>query len=167
MGGTSGHHSPSPRDQFVQEQQQILNAATASGNSKKSGKTRSPSGNFKFDCLYHLLYLWLVFYFSFWLINCLKCALGERPVGSSNIRSPGYMSSWKNTLSAWASNTSAAASSNLPSISSLRLRTASSDRASVIPGRGGASTEDSSGHYSYMTGDNSSSGFDSRRFQPR
>ena len=111
--------------------------------------------------------LFMVFYSSFWLINCLKCALGERPVGSSNIRSPGYMSSWKNTLSAWASNTSAAASSNLPSISSLRLRTASSDRASVIPGRGGASTEDSSGHYSYMTGDNSSSGFDSRRFQPR
>ena len=99
-------------------------------------------------------------------MNCLKCALGERPVGSSNIRSPGYMSSWKTTLSAWASNT-AAASSNLPSISSLRLRTASSDRASVIPGRGGASTEDSSGHYSYMTGDNSSAGFDSRRFQPR
>ena len=92
--------------------------------------------------------------------------LGERPVGSSNIRSPGYMSSWKTTLSAWASNT-AAASSNLPSISSLRLRTASSDRASVIPGRGGASTEDSSGHYSYMTGDNSLAGFDSRRFQPR
>ena len=105
--------------------------------------------------------------FSFWFISCLKRALGETPVGSSNIRSPGYMSSWKTTLSAWASNT-AAASSNIPSISSLRLRTASSDRASVIPGRGGgASTEDSSGHYSYMTGDNSSAGFDSRRFQPR
>ena len=57
MGGTSGHHSPSPRDQFVQEQQQFLNAATASGNSKKSGKTRSPSGNINFDYLYHILYL--------------------------------------------------------------------------------------------------------------
>ena len=88
--------------------------------------------------------------------------LGERPGSNLGGRSPGYMSSWKSTLSAWASNTAA---SNLPSISSLRLRTASSDRASVVPGRGGASTED--GAYSYMTGDNNSAGFDSRRFQPR
>ena len=88
--------------------------------------------------------------------------LGERPGSNLGARSPGYMSSWKSTLSAWASNT---ASSNLPSISSLRLRTASSDRASVVPGRGGTSTED--GAYSYVTGDNNSTGFDSRRFQPR
>ena len=88
--------------------------------------------------------------------------LGERPSGNASGRSPGYMSSWKSTLSAWASNT---ASSNLPSISSLRLRTASSDRASVVPGRGGAATEE--GAYAYMAGDNNSAGFDSRRFQPR
>ena len=74
------------------------------------------------------------------------------------------MSSWKSTLSAWASNT---ASSNLPSISSLRLRTASSDRASVVPGRSGASTEDGGAYSSYVAGDNNSAGFDSRRFQPR
>ena len=44
MGATSGHHSPSPRDQFVHDQQQFLNAATSSGNSKTSGRARSPSG---------------------------------------------------------------------------------------------------------------------------
>ena len=91
--------------------------------------------------------------------------LGERPSGSSNVsgRSPGYMSSWKSTLSNWASSTAA---SNLPSISSLRLRTSSSDRASIIPGRGGPSNED--GVNTYMTpGDNNSGGFESRRFQPR
>ena len=92
----------------------------------------------------------------------MKIVLGERPNSNVGGRSPGYMSHWKSQLSAWASNT---ASSNLPTISSLRLRTASNDRASVVPGRSGASTED--GAYSYMGVDSSSAGFDSRRFQPR
>ena len=45
IGATSGHHSPSPRDQFVHDQQQFLNAATSSGGQKASGRPRSPSGN--------------------------------------------------------------------------------------------------------------------------
>ena len=45
IGATSGHHSPSPRDQFVHDQQQFLNAATSSGAQKASGRPRSPSGN--------------------------------------------------------------------------------------------------------------------------
>ena len=44
IGATSGHHSPSPRDQFVHDQQQFLNAATSSGSQKTSGRPRSPSG---------------------------------------------------------------------------------------------------------------------------
>ena len=160
IGATSGHHSPSPRDQFVHDQQQFLNAATSSGSQKTSGRPRSPSG---IDRTLNQLTEFIFTnrdYIS--LISSLYKISGERPGSNLGGRSPGYMSSWKSTLSAWASGT---ASSNLPSISSLRLRTASSDRASVLPGRGGASTED--GAHSYVTGDNNSTGFDSRRFQPR
>ena len=161
IGATSGHHSPSPRDQFVHDQQQFLNAATSSGGQKASGRPRSPSGNTiimssSIETICISCVITIDMFLQYFLI------VGERPGSNLGARSPGYMSSWKSTLSAWASNT---ASSNLPSISSLRLRTASSDRASVVPGRGGTSTED--GAYSYVTGDNNSTGFDSRRFQPR
>ena len=54
LGATSGHHSPSPRDQFVHDQQQFLNAATSSGHSKTTGRPRSPSGK---DTFYLLLTL--------------------------------------------------------------------------------------------------------------
>ena len=45
LGRTSGHHSPSPRDQFVHDQQQFLNASTGAGTPKTSTNPRSPSGN--------------------------------------------------------------------------------------------------------------------------
>ena len=51
IGSTSGHHSPSPRDQFVHDQQQFLNAATSSGVSKTAVRPRSPSGNFVLDTI--------------------------------------------------------------------------------------------------------------------
>ena len=53
MERTSAHHSPSPRDQFVHDQQKFLNNTTGSGTSKTTGNPRSPSGN---DVLDELLF---------------------------------------------------------------------------------------------------------------
>ena len=60
-GHTSGHHSPSPRDQFVHDQQQFLNAAATSGNSKTAGRPRSPSGTNVFYIFYVLIFICFIY----------------------------------------------------------------------------------------------------------
>ena len=58
MGGvsSSGQHSPSPREQFLHDQQQFLNAAKTSETSKASGMKRSPSGIY---VLYIYIYIYI------------------------------------------------------------------------------------------------------------